>query len=165
MARGKKYYFNEDLIIRSLYRPFFKKQLYYSKELNEMQYQIPSMFPTGKENNTIISFNVSSSKSFLLIAANSVVDLHFVGDSQCIPFYKFDKSGGLVENVTDWGLNQFVKRYGKKVITKETIFQYVYAVLHNPAYLKKYELNLKRELQEFRFMITLSNGAIGANPY
>jgi len=30
-------------------------------------------------------------------------------------------------------------------ITKEDIFHYVYAVLHNPAYRKKYELNLKRE--------------------
>jgi len=30
-------------------------------------------------------------------------------------------------------------------ITKTDIFHYVYAVLHNPAYRKKYELNLKRE--------------------
>lgn len=30
-------------------------------------------------------------------------------------------------------------------ITKEDIFHYVYAVLHHPAYRKKYELNLKRE--------------------
>ncbi len=32
-----------------------------------------------------------------------------------------------------------------KDITKEDIFHYVYAVLHNPAYRKKYEINLKRE--------------------
>jgi predicted helicase len=33
----------------------------------------------------------------------------------------------------------------KGAITKEDIFHYVYAVLHHPAYRKKYELNLKRE--------------------
>jgi predicted helicase len=33
----------------------------------------------------------------------------------------------------------------EKVIEKEDIFHYVYAVLHNPAYRKKYEMNLKRE--------------------
>jgi predicted helicase len=31
------------------------------------------------------------------------------------------------------------------MITKEDIFHYVYAALHNPAYRKKYEINLKRE--------------------
>ncbi len=33
----------------------------------------------------------------------------------------------------------------QKLITKENIFHYTYAVLHNPAYRKKYELDLKRE--------------------
>ena len=36
-------------------------------------------------------------------------------------------------------------------ITKENIFHYVYAVLHNPAYRKKYELNLKREFPRIPF--------------
>jgi predicted helicase len=36
-------------------------------------------------------------------------------------------------------------------ITKEDIFYYTYAVLHNPAYRKKYELNLKREFPRIPF--------------
>ena len=36
-------------------------------------------------------------------------------------------------------------------ITKEDIFHYVYAVLHHPAYRKKYELNLKREFPRIPF--------------
>ena len=36
-------------------------------------------------------------------------------------------------------------------ITKKDIFHYVYAVLHNPAYRKKYELNLKREFPRVPF--------------
>ncbi len=36
-------------------------------------------------------------------------------------------------------------------ITKEDIFHYTYAVLHNPAYRKKYELNLKREFPRIPF--------------
>ena len=39
----------------------------------------------------------------------------------------------------------------KRRITKEDIFHYVYAVLHNPAYRKKYELDLKRELPRVPF--------------
>jgi len=48
-------------------------------------------------------------------------------------------------------LEQFVKQYNDDVITKRDIFHYVYAVLHNPAYRKKYELNLKREFPRIPF--------------
>lgn len=41
--------------------------------------------------------------------------------------------------------------YGKLEITKEDIFHYVYAVLHHPAYRKKYELNLKRDFPRIPF--------------
>ncbi|MBK9054409.1 MAG: DNA methyltransferase, partial [Chloroflexi bacterium] len=37
------------------------------------------------------------------------------------------------------------------LITKESIFHYVYAVLHHPAYRQKYELNLKREFPRIPF--------------
>ena len=36
-------------------------------------------------------------------------------------------------------------------ISKEDIFYYTYAVLHNPEYRKKYELNLKREFPRLPF--------------
>ena len=37
------------------------------------------------------------------------------------------------------------------MLKKEDIFHYVYAVLHNPAYRKKYEQNLKREFPRIPF--------------
>jgi predicted helicase len=39
----------------------------------------------------------------------------------------------------------------QKEISREDIFHYVYGVLHNPAYRKKYELNLKREFPRIPF--------------
>jgi predicted helicase len=73
--------------------------------------------------------------------------------------------GNRIDNITDWGLAQFRGKYeggmmndesknGKRrgsKITKEDIFHYVYGVLHNPAYRKKYELNLKREFPRIPF--------------
>jgi predicted helicase len=41
--------------------------------------------------------------------------------------------------------------YARRQITKEDSFHYVYAVLHNPAYREKYELNLKREFPRIPF--------------
>ncbi|MFN6367905.1 MAG: type ISP restriction/modification enzyme, partial [Aphanizomenon sp.] len=50
-----------------------------------------------------------------------------------------------IDNITDWGLKQIQTHYQDSTITKIDIFHYTYAVLHNPAYRTKYELNLKRE--------------------
>ena len=88
------------------------------------------------------------------------------GGTQSVPRYVIDANGNRIDNITDWALKQFSDHYkggepspqpspggrGSKTqdktarkITKEAIFHYCYAVLHNPAYRKKYALNLKRE--------------------
>ena len=71
--------------------------------------------------------------------------------SQCIPLYRYNKEGNRIDNITDWGLEQFHTHYNDNTITKEDIFHYTYAVLHNPAYRTKYELNLKREFPRLPF--------------
>ena len=68
------------------------------------------------------------------------------GESQCFPFYVYDEDGtNRRENITDWALAKFRKKYGTK-LTKWDIFYYVYALLHHPVYRERYAENLKREL-------------------
>lgn len=67
------------------------------------------------------------------------------------PLYRYAADGTRIDNITKWGLEQFEGHYGKKGMSKEAIFHYVYAVLHNPAYRTKYELNLKREFPRVPF--------------
>ena len=58
------------------------------------------------------------------------------------------------DNITDWAVKQFEKTYGKdkkRPITKDAIFHYVYAVLHDPVYREKYAQNLKREFPRIPF--------------
>ncbi|MDB9326330.1 DNA methyltransferase, partial [Nodularia spumigena CS-590/02] len=70
---------------------------------------------------------------------------------QCLPLYRYDKEGKRIDNITDWGLKQIQSHYQDKTITKIDIFHYTYAVLHNPEYRKKYELNLKRDFPRLPF--------------
>lgn len=146
LQKGKKYKYDKSLILNTLYRPFVKKSLYFGNELNEMQYQLPKIFPYK---NKVIAFRCVSAESFVILAANRIFDLAFLkmgnGGTFGLPFYSYDKRGVRTENITDWGLKRFKSYYKNKNITKEDIFHYVYAVLHNPQYIKKYRLNLKRE--------------------
>ena len=94
---------------------------------------------------------MASSKDFNVIATNTLTDLHYNGDTRGLPLYRYDKNDNRMDNITDWGIKQFLEHYNDDTITKQDIFHYVYAVLHNPAYRKKYELNLKREFPRIPF--------------
>ena len=85
------------------------------------------------------------------MANDNIVDLHFNGDSSCLPLHRYAEDGTRVENITDWALGQFQKHYKDKKIAKLDLFHYVYAVLHHPAYRRKYEINLKREFPRIPF--------------
>ena len=63
----------------------------------------------------------------------------------------YRKTANGVDNITDWGLKQFQTHYTNKMITKDAIFNYVYAVLHDPLYRQKYAINLKREFPRIPF--------------
>jgi len=83
--------------------------------------------------------------------ADKVPDYHLNGDAICLSLDRYSSTGERIDNITDWGLEQFVNHYKGEKIKKKDIFHYTYAVLHNPAYRKKYELNLKREFPRLPF--------------
>jgi predicted helicase len=70
---------------------------------------------------------------------------------ECLPLFRYTEKEERIDNITNWGLEQFRNHYQDKKIKKEDIFYYTYAVLHNPAYRNKYELNLKREFPRLPF--------------
>jgi predicted helicase len=95
----------------------------------------------------------------MVLASNQVYDLHLVGaasGSVGVPFSVYSR-GADFDNITDWALEKFRKQYPKgrgkagREVTKEDIFHYVYAVLHDPVYREKYALNLKREFPRIPF--------------
>ena len=78
---------------------------------------------------------------------------------QVVGLHQFDEVGNRIDNITDWALEQFNQHYAPALaqdpaarsISKEAIFHYCYAVLHNPAYREKYAQNLKREFPRIPF--------------
>ncbi|MFM6911115.1 MAG: type ISP restriction/modification enzyme, partial [Dolichospermum sp.] len=150
LIRGSKLEYNSNCLSIGLYRPYFKQHLYYDKIIVHRLCQQDSIFPINSNcENLIITFtDTGSQKPFMSLASNTIPDLHLNGaacGTQCLPLYRYDKEGKRIDNITDWGLKQIQTHYQDETITKIDIFHYTYAVLHNPEYRKKYELNLKRE--------------------
>jgi len=165
LRKGVHYHFTEKMIIDALYRPFVKMHLYFSQQLNEMQYQLRDIFGWTHENVAVLIG--AGAKAFSALATSVLPDYHVNGDSICFARYRFADDGHCMDNITDWALDEFRRRYerGKhrsrrlpgeamgrqRSITKEAIFHYVYGVLHDPIYREKYALNLKREFPRIPF--------------
>jgi predicted helicase len=145
----RKYNFDASKIRPCLYRPFVLMNLYFDARLNEMRYQNPLIFPNSDSENRLIAFDVTD-KPFSALASKYLVDLHFNGDSQCLPLYRYE-NGNRLENITDFGLAAFRGHYRQEGIGREDVFAYVYAVLHHTAYRQKYALNLRQEFPRIPF--------------
>lgn len=139
--------FDKTSIKPILYRPFYKEKLYFDKHFNGRTYQWLNIYSNNSENK-FIAVNVGAIK-FAVIASDTIIDLGSLlvggGSTQCLSMYSYNQEGKRIDNITDWGLKQIQTHYQDPTITKIDIFHYTYAVLHNPAYRTKYELNLKRE--------------------
>ena len=135
-------------IIEVSYRPFSTRFLYNSSLLIDEPGLAPALYPHGHENPTITISDTSSRADWACFSSSFPIDFHFGSTSdgyKGIPRYYFTKDGDQVDNVTDWALARFVAHYGKPArVTKDDVFHYVYAVLHDPAYRSRYALNLKR---------------------
>lgn len=146
---GKKELFDKNLIIKFNYRPYSPKYLYNS-ELFIDEHGLSKNIFNGVNKGISISGN-GSSKQFQTLGIDNYLSLDYLEKTQFFPMYLYNKNGGCVENITNWGLKQFTSHYNNIAITKEDIFQYVYAVLHNPTYRTKYEINLKRDYPRIPF--------------
>lgn len=147
LKRGLKIKDNELVITQSNYRPFVKVNFALNNVLIDVISNNRKFFI--KENKAIC-FNVNG-KDLRFLSTKYFPDWHFIGDTKCLPLYIYDEKGKKIDNITDWGLNKFIKQYGKNGVTKESIFNYVYAVFHNKKYIEKYESNLKREFPRIPF--------------
>ena len=151
MVNGVAVPFQEQHIISALYRPFVSKFCYYAPIVTHRRYQIPQMFPHGAAaNNRVIGVCVNR-KDFYVLAADRVVDLHFTGDTQCLPLYRYTAGGDQESNITEFGLRRFREHYEDESITAEDIFAYTYAVLHDPEYRERYAVDLLREFPRLPF--------------
>jgi len=172
LVKGKRYSYDDNALIQSLYRPFTKQWLYFNRRFNEMVYQMPRIFPdSAAENRVICVSGIGARSGFCAFIANALPCFDMVEKSQCFPLYLYDEGERAGEQVvsrmeslfgeshqpvarsrtrrhalTDEGLAHFTAAYPGEAISKENVFYYIYGLLHSPDYRAKYADNLAKEL-------------------
>ncbi|MEJ7575885.1 MAG: type ISP restriction/modification enzyme [Pyrinomonadaceae bacterium] len=141
---------DKSLVRHSLYRPYVKNFLYDSPVLIDERGGIDTFFV---DRNITINFRYGNRLDFCCVATElpSAYAIYSLDPSQYFALYRYDANGERHDNITIWGLVQFRNHYDDQTITREDVFHYTYAVLHHPAYRRKYELNLKREFPRLPF--------------
>ena len=159
---------NQVFIRTALYRPFVKANLYYDPNLIEMTYQIPSLFPIGKENKCILISEGNS--TFDALITDIMPDLHVLNPSdQILPLYWYGegKKGSLLNGggeerhsaISLKVLDLFKNVYKDPSISPKDIFYYVYGILNSEEYREKWKndfihnlphIPLSRNFEEFK---------------
>ena len=148
LKRGVALTYDTKKEISALSRPFNRAWLYFDTQLNGRTYRLPSLFRPAELNPGIIVSDKGWRSQFATLATNIIPDLHAlasVDGYQIVTRYRYIPSGERVDNITDWALKQFHTRYADPAITKDQIFAYCYAALHDPLFRETHATDLRRE--------------------
>lgn len=124
------------------------------------------LFPAFDSENLLICVSgTSGTKGLSVLISDTIVDLHFNGDTQSYPLYWYEEKKdeaniGLFDalndnngpeyvrhdGITDYILKAARDQYKTNAISKEDIFYYVYGILHSEDYRTQFAADLKKML-------------------
>lgn len=136
---------HKDRIRLPMYRPFNKQWLYFDKNLNEEQCQLPKIFPDKDAQNVVINTGVGNGKNFSALVSDCISSCDLILHNQAYPLYYYDDLGNRYYAISGYALNLFRRHYEDNSIAEEEIFYYIYAILHHKGYLEKYKNSLTKE--------------------
>ena len=163
MKNEKKLTVDNSCFIQAIYRPYFKQNLYFNKDLNWSRCLQPLFFPNSQYYNLVICINgTGTNKDFCTLISDCVFDRQTLANNQCFPLYWYEENknpqASLFDDaeanryirrdgITDWILKEIRNSFGEtKAITKEHIFYYVYGLLHSKQYRERFADDLKKSL-------------------
>ncbi len=175
LEREKPLQYESGKIMRSIYRPFSKQWLYFSRRLNEVVYQTPRLFPADEANNKAICITgPGAGGEFSVYMVDEMPNRHTMSTGQCFPLYLYEETksdkGPFAtaagetnftrrDALTDDALAYFQAAYPGQTITKEDLFYYIYGLLHAPDYRERFKNNLAKALPRIPAVRTFADFA------
>ena len=164
LKRKKETKFMENYVRKAAYRPFIATNCYADYTFSQMKYQVDRIFPDASSENRVICVpNRGARVPFSVLVTDTMLDLNFYDSgSQYFPLYQypepsdptnatgtFDGINDLpdrIDNISDTALRAFREHYQDDTITKDTIFDYIYGILHAHSYQEEFANDLSKML-------------------
>lgn len=90
LTNGKRHQFDASAIRKGTYRPFCSQSVYFAREMNDMIYQLPKLYPTRAHSNVYIAISTDYRKEFSALLADQLPDLSTVASAQAFPLYTWE---------------------------------------------------------------------------
>ena len=161
LQRGETYTSGDGQYVVSMYRPFTKQWLFFSRVFNERVLQMPRIFPNGELPNRVIAVTGKGGRSgFSALMMDALPNLDTIEKGQCFPFWLYEEDedaeadllGERVpgfrrrDAITDYALRYFRDAFPSESVSREDVFHYVYGLLHSEEYRDRFSANLAKEL-------------------
>lgn len=154
-SKGVKFKFDPNSLRETAYRPFMKQKVYFNKQLNEIQSQLPQLFPNDESNFGIVISGAGTKTDFSCLMVNRIPNLDLLPHSQFFPRYQgdlsqgealslFSETPGSRDNISQPTLDLFRAEFGE--VSSDDVFFYVYGILHSPDLRREFAADLKKVL-------------------
>ena len=102
LANGKHHFFDSSSIRKGIYRPFCAQHVYFAREMNDMIYQLPKLFPTPAHINIAITIPAGPSAAYFSpIMYNLIPALTPNGGNQLFALYTWEPLSSASNNEPD----------------------------------------------------------------
>lgn len=139
--KKEKLFFDNGKIVTYMYRPFVKKKLYYSEDLNERTRLYYTKW--GESNLAIMTSGRGANKNFSTLVTNEIPCMDLLEKAQ--GFMRYDNSDKSEQLLID--RNNINQEFADKLgLSLDDTFAYVYGLLNSKEYQTKYANDLKKDL-------------------
>ncbi|PAY36895.1 type ISP restriction/modification enzyme [Ligilactobacillus salivarius] len=139
--KKEKLFFDDGKIVTYMYRPFVKKKLYYSEDLNERTRLYYTKW--GESNLAIMTSGRGANKNFSTLVTNEIPCMDLLEKAQ--GFMRYDNSDKSEQLLID--RNNINQEFADKLgLSLDDTFAYVYGLLNSKEYQAKYANDLKKDL-------------------
>ena len=159
LANGKPYVVDDNGFRESSYRPFFKQNLYFNRDLNNRIREFPEIYPTSQAQNLGISITgLGSNSPFHTLMTDNIPEYCLTAvNSLYLPRYHYVPTQILTRppgpdnpelerfcNINPAALAQFREHYSNESITEDDLFYYTYGMLHSRRWREKFADDLAK---------------------
>ena len=177
LVSGEVYSIDDNLIVTSSYRPFFKQYLYCSPEQNSRTGHAHEMYPDKSRTNLGICVSgPGSGVNFFTLMTDNIPECHLTVVSAYLPRYRYVPAHALtllpdpdspemerVSNINPAALAQFREHYEAPDISEDDLFYYTYGVLHSRQWREKFADDLTKSAARIPMAATADDFRAFAN--